>query len=270
MTSSNNILTGIVVAIANAFKLSEKFVSENSPAILTGVGITGTLTTAYLTGLATFKAADILANEKIVDSGEEPPEPLTNQQKIKLVWKLYIPAAGVGALTVGSIFFSHRVSSKQTAAMVAAYGISERAFAEYKEKVVERLGDKTHVAIRDEIAQDKVNAHPLENAEVIIAGNGEVLCYDSVTGRYFQSTIESIKKAQNDINYEIINHSYASLSSFYDAIGLPATSYSDEVGWNLNNSPMDVTFSATISSDKRPCIVIDFTVAPITGYGNLY
>ncbi len=45
-------------------KRTEKLVADNSPAILTAWGVTGTLTTAYLTGKASFRAADLLAKDE--------------------------------------------------------------------------------------------------------------------------------------------------------------------------------------------------------------
>lgn len=251
---------------------TQKLVIENSTSILTAVGVTGTVTTAILTGRASFKAAQILEWEQVDKYGldfREREVGMEVKEKAKMVWPLYIPAAGVGMTTITAIIFCNRISSRRTAALAAAYGISERAFSEYKEKVVERLGKTKELAMRDEIAQDKVNKNPIEGREVIIAGSGDVLCYDSLTGRYFQSTIETIKKAENKVNYNIIHHMYDSLSSFYDEIGLPSTEYSEEVGWNLNNI-LDVTYSTTMSTDGRPCIVIDFKVSPVRDYGKLY
>ena len=118
--------------------------------------------------------------------------------------------------------------------------------------------------IRDEVAQDRVNAHPA-SGEVLVVGAGEVLCYDMLTGRYFQSTMEDIKRAENSVNYELIHFMSCSLSHFYDEIGLPPTNYTDSVGWNLNHK-MEVKFSTVFSTDKRPCIAIDFSRPPIPDY----
>jgi hypothetical protein len=41
-----------------------KFASDNSPAILTSAAVVGTITTAYLTGKASFKAADVIRDEE--------------------------------------------------------------------------------------------------------------------------------------------------------------------------------------------------------------
>jgi len=83
------------------------------------------------------------------------------------------------------------------------------------------------------------------------------------------SSVEAIKKAENTINYEIVHHMYASLSQFYEEIGLAPTRHSDEIGWNTNNL-LEVVFSATMSDDERPCMVLDYTVGPTQDYTKLY
>jgi hypothetical protein len=144
---------------------------------------------------------------------------------------------------------------------------SDRALGEYKEKVIERLGPRQDEKIRDEVAQDRVTANPPRSEEVIMVGSGQVLCYDMLTGRYFNSTVEDIKRAENSVNYELIHFMSCSLSHFYDEIGLPPTAYTDSVGWNMNNR-MEVKFSTTMTEDKRPCIAIDFSRPPLADYTN--
>ena len=250
-------------------------VNDNSTTILTSVGVAGTVTTAYLTGRATFKAARIIDAEQIVKAEEESSEngyghrELTLLHKVKLVWRHYIPPFVTGVTTVTCIIVANKIASKKIAALALSSAISERALQEYKAKVIERLGEKQDVAIRDEIAQDRVNKQPVRPGEVIIAGTGEVLFYDMTTGRYFQSTVEEVKKAVNKVNHELNNFMFTSLTSFYDEIGLPPTTYSDSVGWNANQM-MDVQFSTTLSSDGRPCITIDFEPAPFVEYDRLH
>ena len=264
-------LTGLILKARHVKFL----VNDNSTTILAGMGVAGTVTTAYLTGRASFKAAHLIEKEKqaleVLENGNASileTEP-TLARKVRLVWRLYIPPAGVCAVTVASIIVGSKISSKKIAALTVASVTSERALQEYKSKVIEKIGDRENQKVRDDIAQDRVNKHPVNPREVIIAGTGEVLCYDMVTGRYFQSTVEEIKRAENKINHELVNFMSASLSSFYDEIGLPATSYTDSVGWNMNNR-MEVQFSTVMSSDQRPCIAIDFVNPPIADYNRHY
>lgn len=259
------------------FNKGKVLASENHSSILTAMGVTGVVTTAYLTGRASFKAAEILKREEKLLKAQHPDDvadprmnrELSMKQKVRAVWPLYITPVSVGATTITSIVMANQVASKKIAALTVASGISERALQEYKAKVVEKIGESKEMAVRDELAQDRVNQTPLNTREIILAGTGDVLCFDQLTGRYFQSNVETIRKAENKINYEILNHMYASLSQFYDEIGLPPTPYSETVGWNTNNL-CEVKFSTVMSSDQRPCIAIDFHFLPIADYGRLY
>jgi hypothetical protein len=245
---------------------------ENKSVLLTAVGVVGTVTTAVLTGRASFKAAQFIDAEEQRRYDEDDSEGyqlLDLRQSIDLVWALYIPPVGVGVLTILAIITANRVDAQKAAALAAAYGVSERTLLEYREKVVERLGEKKEKAIRDEIDQDRLTKNPVQDRQVIIAGSGEVLCYDNISGRYFQSSMEELRQAENKVNYELVHHNQASLSFFYDQVGLPPTRHSDEVGWNSNNL-LEINYSTQMSTDNRPCIVVDFVVGPITGYGNLY
>jgi hypothetical protein len=250
------------VNAANFFKQFEKFVQDNSPSILTAIGVVGTISTAYLTGKASFKAAEVIAKENARFAPQGEPY-LSLREKFEQTWTLYIPAVGTGAMTIACIVCANRIGNRRAAAMAAAYSLSEKAFTEYKEKVVEKIGENKERAVRDELAQDRVNRAP--KTEVIISGGGEVLCYDEYSGRYFESSMEEIKKAQNDTNYRIINDGFASLGDFYERLGLPSTKYSEEVGWNTDH-PLEITFSTTMSDDQKPCLAMDYRTVPTRGY----
>lgn len=250
--------------------------NNNSTTILSGVAVAGTVTTAYLTGQATFKAARIIDREKEIlpkpgekDFDSSVKYDLTSSGKVKLVWRHYIPPFVTGVTTIACIVAANRIGAKKIAALAVSSAISERALQEYKAKVVEKLGPKQDVALRDEIAQDRVLNQPVRSGEVIIAGTGEVLFFDLTTGRYFQSTVEEVKKAVNKVNHELNNMMYTSLSRFYEELDIPTTTYSDMVGWNANQQ-MDIEFSTVLSSDNRPCIAIDFNPAPFVEYDRLH
>lgn len=241
-------------------KRLEKMTLDNSASICTAIGVVGTVATALLTGKATIKAVRIL--------DEKTDKHTSNKAKAKLVWMLYIPPVGVGAVTVVSIIGANRIGSRRAAAIAAAYSISEKAFTEYKEKIIEKIGAKKEIGFRDEVAQDQVNRNPVGQREVIITGNGDVLCYDSLTGRYFNSSVETLRKAENEINKKILSDNYASLSEFYDRIGLSNTVISEEIGWNLDNM-LELECSTTLSEDNKPCVVVNYKCTPIRFYYKL-
>lgn len=246
-----------------------KFITDNSPAILTALGAAGTVSTAVLTGRASFKAAKIIMEEDLELQLTPGEEPMDWKEKVRLVWPLYIPPVVSACLSITTIILANRVSDRRAAAMAAAYSISEKAFHEYKEKVYEKFGENKERQVRDEIAQDRVNRKPYSDSDVIITDNSKQLFMDAYSGRYFMSSVDVIRKAENEINYHLIHHVFASLSDFYEKIGLPPTPLSDDVGWHSNRL-VELQFSATISDDERACLVLDFSVAPVRGYENLH
>jgi hypothetical protein len=253
-------LTGVIKQVRYARFL----VNENSTTVLTGLGAAGVVTTAYLTGRASFKAARLI-DERISLESEGDEREISNLEKAKLVWHGYIPAVLVGGASIAFILASNRIATKRITALALASGISERAFSEYKERVVEKFGENKARDIRDDVAIHRVAEDDVMNKEVVVTGTGEVLCYDMHTGRYFMSSMEAIKRAENHINYELVHFCSASLSEFYHEIGLPPTSYSDAVGWDVNNH-MEVHVTTVMSSDNRPCLAIDFSNPPVPEY----
>jgi len=288
---------------AGWLRQAKLLLNENSTTILTSMGVAGTVSTAYLSGRASLRAARVIDTEKLrrdpqaFDPGAQAArarlkarhpdmtiaplevqlefkrlselQDLSRTDKVKLVWFLYLPAVAAGGITITSIVFAHRIDAKKIAALTVASGISERALQEYKAKVVEKLGERQHTKIKDEIAQDQVNARPPRHGEVIITGAGEVLCYDQITGRYFYSTVEEIRKAENKLNHDILNYDGASLAEFHDMIGLESTSYTNMVGWNTDNL-VEVEFSTTMTKDEKPCLVVGFNYPPTPAYTKLH
>jgi hypothetical protein len=229
-------------------KITEKFLRDNSTTILTALGVSGTVSTAYLASKASFKASRILIEEERFTGRS-----MGKKEAVRCTWKLYIPTTLSGVLTIGCIIGGTRIGMKRTAAAYSLLTVSETAFSEYKDKVVEQIGVKKEQAVRDEIAQDRVKA----NAAVIVAGTGTVLCYEMHTGRYFNCDMETLRKAENTINAKILREMEATLSDFYYLVGLPHTSYSSGIGWT-SDKMMNLSFSTVMSEDSRPCIAFEY------------
>jgi hypothetical protein len=235
------------------FRSFEKILRENSTTILTAIGASGVISTAYLASRASVKASHTIALEQKRLDLEDKSHPLDKKEKAKLVWKLYIPTVASGSIAVGCIIFSNKLGLKRTAAAYSLLSVSERAFVEYKEKVVEQLGEKKEKSIRDEIAKDRVANSPA----VIIGGYGSVLCYEMHTGRYFNSSVEAIRAAVNTINAKINRENEAYLSDFYYIVGLPNTSYSHSTGWTSDRL-LELYFSTQMAEDQRPAVTFEY------------
>lgn len=238
-------------------KTLRKSTRDNAPTILSSVSALGVLSTTYLTGRASWTSAEMVMYKEM-----DLDERMSITERAKLVWTLYIPAGVSGAITIGSIVYAAKLNSNRTAAIAAAYTLSEHAFDEYKEKVKEQLGERKEQKMRDEIAQDRVNNNP-PSTTLIVTDGTKVLCCEQYTGRYFHSDMETLRKAMNDINAEAINDLYVSLSEFYHLIGLDHTDISDNMGWT-SDALLELQFTSVLTPDGRPCIAFSYTnIKPI-------
>lgn len=239
---------------------TKQFTHDNSTHILSAIGVVGTLTTAYLAGNASYHAAYMINREE-EDLGRTQ-DPLTLVEKARLVWSLYIPSTVSCAATITAIISANRIGMKRTAAYAAGYSVLESAFVEYQNKVIDQIGAKADKKLRAELAQDKVLAQPPKEGQIILS-SGSVMCCELHTRRYFMSDMETLRRAQNDTNAKVIHDLYTTMSDFYDLIGLPHTTHSDNLGWNSDRL-MELIFTTVLSEDGRPCIAFDYNyVKPI-------
>lgn len=247
-------------SVTKFIRSAKDAVAKHSPEILTGIGIAGMITGTVLAVKATPKALRL-----IEDAHDEKGEKLTAVETVKVAWKPYIPAVVTITTSTACLIGASSVSLRRNAALATAYNLSQTALNEYKEKVVETIGEKKEQAIKDKVAKKKVEDNPVSKREVIITEKGNTLCYDAISGRYFKSDQDIIRKAVNELNYRMTSgmEVYVSLNEFYDEIGLTQVRIGDELGWNVHTDGLiGIDFSAQLAEDGTPCIVIDYDVAP--------
>lgn len=248
--------------VTKFFKDVQGTLVKHSPEILTGLGVAGMVTTAVLAVRSTPKALRL-----IKDAEYEKGEPLTAVEKVKAAWKPYVPAVISGVATAGCIIGANSVSTRRIAAVTTAYQLSSTALAEYKEKVVETIGEKKEKTIREKVAQNKVENDPVTSKEVIITGKGTTLCYDAAFGKYFESDMETIKRSINNLNHRLLTYEYVSLNDFYDELGIKRIEVGEDIGWNVGRDGLvDVHFGTAMADDGRPCITLNYHVQPREKY----
>ncbi len=248
-------------AVARGVKAS---VQKHSPEILTGIGIAGMITATVMAVRATPKAL-ILVNERKEELETDNLEPF---ELVKTAWFCYIPSAVTGVLSIACIVGASSVNHRRNAALATAYTLSESALKEYQDKVVETIGEHKEQLVRDSIAKDRVEKNPVQTREVIMTDRGDSLCYDSIGGRYFKSDINKIRKAVNDLNRQMLDNMYVSLNDFYYEIGLDPTKGGEDLGWNVIKGFVEVSFSSQLASDGTPCLVLNYSLAPVYDYTN--
>ena len=248
--------------VSKLIKCVQAFTTKHSPEILTGIGIAGMVTTTILAVRETPKALMLISDAAY----EKEDCELTIAEKIKACWKCYVPAAVTGAVSIACLVGASSVNLRRNAALATAYKLSETALTEYREKVIETVGEKKERLVRENIDKDHLEKNPVTNNNVIVTGNGDTLCYDSLCGRYFNSDIDKIKRAINELNRELIMDNYVSLNDFYDRLDIDHIEIGDDLGWNVDDGLIDIDFGSQLASNGKPCITLNYTIAPRYGY----
>ena len=249
--------------MAQLMRVAKTSITKHSPEILTGIGIAGMITTTVLAVKATPKAIRLIEEAK-----EEKGEDLTKAGTVKSCWKAYLPAAATCIASTACLIGASSVSIRRNAMLATAYKLSETAFSEYKEKVVETIGDEKEKIVREKVSEERIKKNPITKNEVIMTDYGDTQFYETLSGRYFKSDIEQIKKVVNYLNKDMLQDMFGtiSLNEFYDELELERIDLGDELGWRVDKGLIEIDFTSKIADNGKPCIVLDYINAPHYGF----
>lgn len=231
--------------------------SEHKSEIFIGIGVASLLSAIGLAATATAKAVKVIEEEEITSKEE-----LTNADKVKKTWKLYIPTAISAVVGTGSIFLSLKFSKDENALLAATCSLSESAIGYYKKEIAERLGEEKAKEIEDAVTEKRYNEVKKSDQLVTKTGKGDIICYDLVTGICFTTTKDTIEKAVNIMNFRLREEDYINFNEFYDELGIPRhTKFGNMFGWDIEDGYFDVDISTMLGDDGTPVLTIDYGVS---------
>lgn len=231
-------------------------ISKQSPAIFTGLAVSGVVTTVVFMHKSTLIAHEIL--EEAEKKGERPEE-LTGL--IKLTWRAYLPTAMMGLATITCIISAASIYKHRNTALAGAYLLTETALKRYQEKVIQTIGKKKEQQVRDDISKDNIKQNPPHEGNIIITGKGDHLCYDPLSGRYFRSDIESIRQAVNELNHNLLTDMWLPLNDLYYELGLANIDLGNTLGWSSERL-LEVHYVSKLTDIGEPCIVLQYEARP--------
>lgn len=244
--------------ISSMLKTIGGHISKNKSNICRGTGIALCIAA---TGSAIW--ATIKAMKKI--DGED----LTKAEKFKAIWYYYIPAVTTEAFGIAFIIGASKLDEKQHAALAAAYSLTTTAFKEYKEKVIETLGEKKEESIRDEVIRDKVDR--TSSTEVYVTSNGDTLFYEPISDSLFMSNVNAVRKAINNFNRDMLSENNKSFNELAYEFGLNGLKdVGDKIGWSVEDGYIDIRFVGHVTEDEHACLALEFNIPPKYGFDKLY
>lgn len=259
-------------ALQNIVYSSKLYLKQHSSTILTCISAVGVIATSLLTAKTTIKVFEIVNEEEC-----EMKRDLTKKELVAVAAPVYIPAIIMGASTIACIFGANILNKKQKALLSSAYMLANNSFKEYKNKLKELYGEKTHNKIIDSIVAEKtkdvhISANYLFSECDSSLENDDsepMLFYDEYSGQYFETTTERVLSAEYHLNRNYILKGYATLNEFYGFLGLEPTEYGEILGW----SPMDksmywIEFNhrKVILGDDLQCFILEMPFEPRAEY----
>lgn len=250
-------------------KQSCLYLKRHSPMLLTCIGAIGVIATTVSAIKATPKAIDILdsaTNEK----GDE----LTKFEIVQLVGPTYLPTIAFGLSTIACIFGANALNQKQQATLASAYALLNRSYRDYRKKVIDLYGTDGDEHIQNEIVKDK-----FEDIDITATGDNLIFYFEPY-GKFFERTMAQVQDAEYQINRQFALEGEASLSDFFEYLGLPRTDAGEALGWSQESSfdfynycwiEFEHKLVRTDDGDGEfECYIIDTPYAPSTGYSILF
>ena len=299
----------IIAKASQVASRTKLLASKYSPEILLGVGIvTGVAAavvacreTSNLDGIVKegSKKLDICKEERVkVINGtstlkREYTEKMYNQDKILITFqtgvnvvKNYAPAIALGALSIASILYSHKILAGRNLALVAAYNIVQKNFEDYRSNVRAKYGEDVDNELRYGVTAETVKNKKTgekETHKIVSADAINKLSDYSDYSRIFDEMNPNwsdnpeinkyfLRQAEAWCNNKLKAQGHLFLNEVYDQLGYDHTSAGSVVGWVLGNGDDYVDFGLFDVTDKtkeaksafvngaEKSVIVDFNV----------
>lgn len=224
---------------------------KNSPAILFGAGVVGVVGTVVMASRATLKLEDVLeeTNEKLETVRTLQHDKYSDEDRVKdkaVVYtravvdisKLYAPAFALGLVSIACLSGSHHILTRRNAALGAAYAGLDKAFREYRGRVVEEIGEEREARVYQPVDKIDVVDEDGKKTKGHVAtakgGSPYKVLFDEANKHWVRHAEYNqifIQAQQNYANDLLHSRGFVFLNDVHDMLGLPRTKAGQIVGW---------------------------------------
>lgn len=212
--------------IKNVFTIAK----TNSDHISTGAIIIGMVSIAILA----VKAGTEAKEDIDIAKEELGTDELSVKEIVHTTWKRFIPVILVLSLTISCFLYSTNKMMKRYAAISTAYALTESYMKDYISAAQTELGPKKEQIIRDKVMEKRIREHPVAERGIIETGKGDVLFYDSITTRYFHSSIDEVKNVEKTLASIYDSEGELKIDEYTGMLGLGRySSIGNYMGWRM-------------------------------------
>lgn len=266
-------------AITQKIASTSLVAAKNSPRILFGAGIAGFLGTNVLACRATLKLDEVLAetrndlaiaksldDERYSEEDRRRDVTIIHVRSAVEIAKLYAPAVGVGVLSIAALTKSHQILNQRNAGLAAAYTALDRAFKDYRQRVINKHGEEDDRNFRYKTEEVEVEDTKGKKKTVTRAsGTGHspyARFFDQLCGDWNpdpEYNLYYLRCQQNYLNDMLRARGHVFLNEVYDRIGVPRSKAGAVVGWVMSDDgSTDNYIDFGIFNDTQNWMVRDF------------
>ena len=226
-----------------------------APEILTALGVAGVATSTVLIAKQTLRLEVTIdeAEQRIARAHADKANGEDNLAVVKAYMantsdmvKLYGAPVMLSVASIASILAAHGIMRRRNAALVAAYGVLETAFANYRERVREAIGEdreqELYVGARE---TTEVSESGKKTVKKDLSGGPKspyALLFDE-TNIYWEPEAGTNKTflliKQQHLNDKLNVKGYLFLNDVHRALGFPDTKAGQIVGWIADTTKGD-------------------------------
>jgi len=250
-------LKALATVVANKAARPMLHVQKHSPTILFGAGVVGVVATVVLASRATLRLDEVLdeGDELMAKAQVAHDEAWKGYSEddfrrdlflIKLktagsVAKLYAPAFILGTLSIAALTGAHLTLSRRNVGLTLAYAGLEKAFREYRDRIVGEIGEDRERELRYDLVEYEVTRNTADGPVKEMIKRRGPMGY-SIYARLFDQTNKNwtpehmhnsyFVQCQQRYANDLLNaRGHIFLNEVYKMLGMPESREGCIVGW---------------------------------------
>lgn len=236
--------------ISRKFGRQILIVQKHSPTLLFAAGVVGVVTSTVLACKATLKLEELLAetednlntartleHAKYSEDDRKKDVAYVYIRTAVKISRLYGPAIVLGTASVAALTGSHHILSKRNAALTAAYAAVQKSFEEYRQRVVDELGEDRERELRYQVKEiSEKDKDGKKTVAKVATGSPSMYArfFDEENKNWSPNSeynIMFLRAQQNYANDLLKSRGHVLLNDIYDNMGIPRSTEGAVVGW---------------------------------------